>query len=85
MTDIRLRLDMVDNDGDNLAKLIKEAEGRGVLLTVVTLHGPAGGNPVVDVFGGRGDVALWLLEEYVDWDGTELRALLEPNGPVASR
>lgn len=77
MANLMLHLDIVDVDGDSLAALITRSATAGVTLTVVALHGPGGGNPAVDVVAARADLALWLLEEFVDWDGRECRELLQ--------
>lgn len=71
-----LHLDVVDVDGDDLAALIARSATAGVMLTVVALRGPGGGNPAVDVVAPRANLALWLLEEYVDWDGKECHEYL---------
>ena len=60
----KLKVDVVDVSGDALAGMIAKWQARQVTVTVVEPHGPAGGNPLVEVAGPSAGVCEWLREEY---------------------
>lgn len=65
MQNISLELDAVDG-----TELVGNTDtGFGFVdVTLVTEHGPAGGNPVIRVSGPAPSVLAWLLNAYTDGD-----------------